>query len=614
MNNIKQGLRTGVLYLTAIMLACGVPLAAVAHAEEPETYSYNAETGRWDSSKWRYDAATNTYVPVVTPQPTPPPAPTEEPAPEQQQAAEEAPAAALDATAIDTTGQGSNNSTDSASSANSTRDIDNKSTINNKLDADATTGNASVNKNGKAGDAGTGNANADATVINSVHSTVSGDNGGVAHFTADIYGDINGNITLGPNLGGNTSATKTVNNNRETNVDNDASITNDINLKAKSGDADVTENTEAGSASSGDANAMVNIINLVNTIIGANKSFVGTVNIHGNLYGDIIISSDFIPQLIASNSDAVMTMDMPLSTNITDDQEIVNNINLAATTGDASVDGNTEAGNASTGNAQTKLTVLNLTGREVDAENATLVFVNVKGKWVGLIVDAPGATAAAFGGGMTKNTVKDSSELNVTNKAAITNNINVEAESGDASVASNTKAGGAKTGNATAGANISNISNSKLNIRDFVRWIFITIDGDWVGKLYFALFPETGEVLPISVPTNTPAAPGATGVQFGFQPSETPQRTAKMIMEVTDGAALTDQDTPPEVRAVLASATPGSMPPAEPTTLIPQSATYTRGIDPLAIGLMVAGGLIAIAPLSLGFIRRRTALLALLRP
>ena len=37
-----------------------------------------------------------------------------------------------------------------------------------------------------------------ATVINSVHSTVDGDTKGIAHFTADINGDVTGDITLGP--------------------------------------------------------------------------------------------------------------------------------------------------------------------------------------------------------------------------------------------------------------------------------------------------------------------------------------------------------------------------------------------------------------------------------
>lgn len=609
MKIIKQVLRTGALYAMVLMLACATPLAAVYAEEPPETYNYNQETGRWDSSKWRYDPATDTYVPVTAPKPTPPPA--EEPAPASQ-AQEPNPSAST--TDINTTGPDSNNSADSTTSASGTNTTTNNTTIDNTINADSKSGNASVNQNSKAGDAGTGDASADATVVNTVHSTISGDNGGVAHFTADIYGDIHGTITIGPNLGGANSATNTATRDSETNIDNNGQITNNINLNAQSGDADVTNNTEAGNATSGDASAVANVINLVNTIIGANQSFVGTINIHGNVYGDILISSDFIPQLIADNSDMVMTMDMPLSMNVNDDQTIVNNINLNATTGDASVDGNTEAGNATSGTAQTKLTVLNLTGREVDAETATLVFVNVKGKWVGLIVDAnEGATAAAFGGGMTRNTVKDSSELNVDNETAITNNINLTAQSGDATVKGNTKAGNATSGNATASANISNMSNSTLNIRSFVRWLFINISGDLYGDVELVVDNKTGEAsLAASPPSALASTSTAPSLRLGFIPQPpTPSPAAQMIMRANGGVAPSNEETSPGVQAVLASAKP--TPPADPV-ILPQSTSYSRGVDPLAISLMVVGALIAITPLSLGFIRSRATLLALLRP
>ncbi len=598
MQHIKQMIRTGLLLVTVMVLAVATPLATVSAEEPPETYNYNAETGRWDSSKWRYDAATNTYVPVTTPQPTPP---TPEPAPVETSDDEPAPAALSESTISDT-GPDSNSTTDNTASASSATSTTSHNSIDNTIDSDATTGNASVNTNGKAGSAGTGNASADATVINTVHSTVSGDNGGVAHFTADIYGDVHGTITIGPNIGGTASSTSTTTTDRETNVDNESQITNNINLNATSGDADVTKNGEAGDATSGDASATANLINLVNTIIGANESFVGTINIHGNVYGDILISSEFIPQLIADNSDAVMTMDMPLSTNINDDQTIVNNINLNATTGDASVDNNTQAGNATSGTAQTKLTVLNLTGREVDAETATLVFVNVKGKWVGLIVDAgQGATAAAFGGGMTKNTVKDSSELNVDNETAITNNINLTAQSGDASVASNTKAGNAKTGNATAGANISNISNSKLNVRSFVRWLFINIDGDFNGLVKLIVDAKTGKAEPITIPIPSQAAPAPTAHSLGLEPAPTP--VAQTIMRATGGVTPTDEEASPEVQAVLASA---KTTPAEPQPVVstPVNTPRVVGIDPIAIAMMVGGGLTAIGPLLFGLARR----------
>jgi hypothetical protein len=70
---------------------------------------------------------------------------------------------------------------------------------------------------------------------------------------------------------------------------------------------------------------------------------------------------------------------------------------------------NTQADSAKTGDATSNLTLLNLTGHNVIAENAVLVFVNVFGKWVGLIMDAPqGATSAVLGGGVSSNTLNPS--------------------------------------------------------------------------------------------------------------------------------------------------------------------------------------------------------------
>lgn len=605
MRIIKQILRTGILYVMVVMLACAAPLATV-FAEDPENYTYNPETGAWDSSKWRFDAETGTYIPASTPKPTPP-----APEPAQEAPAEETPAT-LGETTIANTGPDSNSSADTTTNASGTNNTTSNNTVTNTLNSDATSGDASVDVNSKAGDAGTGDASADATVINSVHSTVGGETSGVAHFTTDIYGDIHGDITLGPNLNGTTSATNTTNRDSTTTINNNNELTNNLNLNATSGDADVTRNTEAGNATSGNASAMANIVNLINTVIGANKSFVGTINVHGNLYGDILISPEFIPQLLASNDGSVTSStDMPLSTNINDDTSIVNNVTLNATTGNASVEGNTDAGSATSGTAQTKLTVLNLTGHEVDAANCVLVFVNVKGKWVGMIVDAPGSTAAAIGSGVTKNTVSNSGTLDVNTNDKITNNINLAAQSGDANVKNNTKAGSATTGNASAVANIANISKTVINLSDWFMILYINIDGDWFGS--FGINTENGDVIPLSGAATAgtgPASPSAPDLHFGFVPHAPSAQATQMIAQATQGNPPADETLPQDVQAVLASAKTS---PAQPM-LIPQTSSHGRGIDPLAIALMVSGGLIAISPLTLGLIRRRTALLTLLRP
>lgn len=512
MRKIKLILRNATLYVSSIVLVGAMPLVAFAEEKTPETYTYDAGSGRWNSNKWVYDPATNVYVPAVPEGATKP-----SPAPEKSTETDDADAASKQAS-----GTGGSATVDQDVDGTSETDINGDTTIKNGLDSNATTGNAGVKSNSKGGDALTGQADADTTIINSVHTTVDGETEGVAKFTTNIYGDVVGDIFIGPNID-NAQVNRDIDLNSKTNVDNNDSITNDVKVRAVSGDAEVAQNTEAGSAKSGNANAVANVLNLVNTIIGANKSFIGTINIYGNLNGDIMVSPEFIPQLLADNSIERTEIDMPLSMQVNNDSSIVNNVDLSAASGDATVKDNTGAGSATTGSANTKLTVLNLTGRKVNAKNSLLVFVNVLGKWVGMIVDAPNATAAAIGSGVNSNTtVNVSDDTNINKKTRITNNLDIGAESGDASVTQNTAAGDATSGNATASANIANIESSEFELTDWFGVLFINVFGTWVGS--FGVDTEAGTVIPLvsEVPVSTPqpvANNNAPNLRFGFRPS-----------------------------------------------------------------------------------------------
>lgn len=99
--------------------------------------------------------------------------------------------------------------------------------------------------------------------------------------------------------------------------------------------------------------------------------------------------------------------------------------------GQAAVKNNNTAGNASSGSAQTNVTLMNLTGRDIVGNNGLLVFVNVLSTWVGFIVDAPqGSASAALGGGVSSNTQHDSTKdnnanINLSDQKSIENNVEV---------------------------------------------------------------------------------------------------------------------------------------------------------------------------------------------
>ncbi|MES2876576.1 MAG: hypothetical protein V4678_03850 [Patescibacteria group bacterium] len=442
----------------AAPVAPSEPAPAEPQAPEPAaptppktTYTFDAETQKWNSNTWQWDAAAKKYVRVVQ---------VVEP-----QAVE--PGAAT-------------SSTPSGTSLSSST----KASIANALDSIGTSGNASVRGNTTGGSATSGDALASATIINKVDSTMSNSNNTeAATFVMDVMGDVNGDIMLEPMLlkamlearvseGGDT----------QMNSSNDTSIQNDINLTATSGSATVSSNTGAGDATTGSANTMANVMNLVNSMIAANQSFDGTINIYGNLNGDILIAPDFLAQMLASNGiQASATGATQL--NARDTQEIVNNVSLAAESGAALVAGNTRAGDATSGAADTNLVIFNMTGHEIVAANSLLVFINVLGSWVGVIVDAPqGATAAAIGDGVTKNDIQPSLVVDATNNTRITNNINLGSYSGDASVVGNTSAGDATSGDATASANIANISNSSMGLTGWFGRLFINVFGTWNGS------------------------------------------------------------------------------------------------------------------------------------
>ncbi len=614
MQKLRTAIRTGVLYISAVVMISGYPMAAMAESTPPAVttpssstapppkppepdskYTYNPDTKHWDSDQWVYDPISGQYI-----RRTPPSAPTPPPIVTDKTATPPVADSTVPATTNSTSGDPKIDSTTKTTDntvANTT------SSITNGLDSTATSGNTSVKGNTTAGSATSGNASGDATVINTVQSAVGSGTTGVAHFTANINGDVNGDITLAPTINGISSASDPNHNNLQTNTN--SKITNNINLNANSGNANVSGNTTAGNATSGSANTVANVINLINSIVAANKSFVGTINIYGNLNGDILISPEFIPQLIASNAPNLTNPSVgPLTANLNDTQSIVNNVSLSATTGTSAVGGNTTGGNATTGTGSTNLTILNLTGHQVVAKDSLLVFVNVLGKWVGLIVDAPvGATAAVLGSGVTSDTLTSGSQnINASNNSQITNNINLASHSGNASVTDNTKGGNATSGNATASANIANISTSTFSLSDWFGVLYINVFGSWYGS--FGINTANGDIVPLSGMAVPPSNTQLPSLQFGFVPHGTSGHANISGITYSGNGDNNQSDVSAPVQAALASARINGN---------DNQVTLTQNTSPQASNLfniimMVAGAMGLVSTYAVGLVRRRQAL------
>jgi len=468
-----------------------------------QDYSYNPATGAWDTNDFKYDPTTKTYIPN-----TPPPAPV------TSNTVAPATTGTSDLTGTNTTegtGPGSTNTTSTSSTNDQTYNNFYNAAISNRVVSLATTGDAGVVGNTTGGSATTGNATDTATILNLLQSTTSFDGtNGITTFTSNINGNVTGDLLIDPALiaalqpaassNGPTDSTLTVNNALST------AISNNITLGATTGDANVANNTTGGDATSGDANAVANVVNVANSTVNAGQTFIGTINIYGNLNGDILLPANMLQSLISSNSAASgATTSNNLDVNNANATSIANNVVTNAVSGTASTAGNTTAGSANTGNATTNVTILNLTGQQVVAADSLLVFVNVLGQWVGLIMNAPaGSTAAALAGGATSNSTASSGStdttINNTNNTDITNSIHVAAKTGDATVTNNTTGGNATTGDATASANVLNIANDSFALSNWFGVLFINVFGMWGGS--FGVNTSAGD-LPSSSETTT---------------------------------------------------------------------------------------------------------------
>jgi|GEM_PF-348593 len=418
-------------------------------------YSYNPDTNAWDTTDWRFDSSQKKYVP--------------------------------NSISLSTQKNGNEIALDSNSS--DFFSLYNNVNISNNINSIAQSGDAWVTNNTMAGNALSGNALTVANIFNMLNSSV-GLTGGneIATFSSDIYGDVVGDLYIDPSVLATlqpASGVANIEGGLDLTVTHNQKIENNVDLNSVSGDANITHNTSAGDAKSGSADAVANLVNMLNSTISSGSTFLGLLNIYGNLNGDILLPPGLLDSLIASNthSDKVIgsqdtSVDISLNTN----QSILNNINANATTGNASVTKNTIAGNATSGDAITNVTVFNLTGRNVIATNSLLVFVNVLGQWVGLIVNAPaGSTSAILGTSVTEDSYHESSLMANTN-SEIKNNVNLNAASGDANVSDNTLAGNATSGDATASANIANLVNSNFSLSSWFGILFINVFGSWNGS------------------------------------------------------------------------------------------------------------------------------------
>jgi len=267
------------------------------------------------------------------------------------------------------------------------------------------------------------------------------------------------------------------------NVDNNASIDNEILVTANSGENTI-ENAGTGVINTGDAYAGLNLVNVANTNLVDSNYLLVTLNAFQDINGDIVFPS--LSQFFGSLAQGAAS---PSTINISNTASVNNDVAVEANAGDNQTQ-NTGSSAISTGNAIGSSNVFNqLNSSLVGGQSISVVF-RVHGSWAGEIFGAPDDLAWTAGddgsiylfdvGGSSQN---GSHSMNGTSTAAINNKVNVIALTG-ANAITNAETAVISTGNAYAGANIINVANANVVGRNWILAV-INIFGDFNGNIAF---------------------------------------------------------------------------------------------------------------------------------
>jgi hypothetical protein len=228
-------------------------------------------------------------------------------------------------------------------------DIDNNAHLNNDVDLSVETGKNDIDCNTVVGDISTGDANADI----SVESTIG--NGGFdmgSYDPGSISVDFANELT-GPNSDNHNTVNVDSGFGRSVDVDNHATVNNDLDLSANTGHNKIKNNTKVGDVSTGSIDLSGTVKNVVNS---------GSMDL-GGLLSQPSVTADFTNDTTGPCSDNTNILNVGSGSghdvNIDNSATIHNDLNVKADTGHNSVGNNTVVGDVSTGNVSVGYTVMN---------------------------------------------------------------------------------------------------------------------------------------------------------------------------------------------------------------------------------------------------------------
>ncbi len=276
---------------------------------------------------------------------------------------------------------------------------------------------------------------------------------------------------------------------------NEATLENELKVEAFSGKNQASGNNGEVKIITGNAKALANVVNLVNTNLLGSTFFFGIINIFDSFNGNLILPR---PENFANSDPA--TGESSNATFINQNEaQIGGGVNASASSGENQALDNISGSQMVTGDAQAVAQSFSLANLNIQRNNWFFLSINNLGSWLGSLlgwfspssaetVITPMSTYTLGLNSINENN-GDNGQLQITNDngVKVTNNIWATAQTGQNQADGNYYAQ-IETGKARALANLFNLAN--LNILGG-RWFWglTNILGDWQGNAVFA-YPD----------------------------------------------------------------------------------------------------------------------------
>lgn len=270
-------------------------------------------------------------------------------------------------------------------------------------------------------------------------------------------------------------------------LDNFGVVQNQATAIANSG------NNQAGGGQNtlqtGNAYALVNIVNLLNTNFIGSKVFLGVLNLSGSSLGDLILPNPttFFDELNNNRTGEV-------AGTINNSADIGNDVMTVANSGGNQI---LSSGNNSIESGESISLTRVMTMANINLINTSQMIINLNtlGMWTGKIYNwefpgaiSNGSTINFFVTEALANGGSGYLNLDINNEAYIRNLVLASANTGKNIIGSDEGDNSIKTGQAWAAANVTNMAN--LNFINS-NWFYgvINVVGDWNGNAIFA-YPD----------------------------------------------------------------------------------------------------------------------------